>query len=109
MDGQKEIDNKTKVIKFDTIKLPVISKKSTPCNHPQILLDPGYRVVECKKCNQIIDPFDYLMEWANGDRHLNETRKRIKREIRKINENLKLLRKEERNIKARIRRAKVIV
>ena len=65
-------------------------------------------MVKCKKCNQIIDPFDYLMEWANGDRYLNDTRKRIKREIKKIGESLRLLRKEERNTKARIRRAKVI-
>ena len=95
-----------KVIKFKPIKLPVASKKVESCSHPQILLDPGYRVVECKKCNQIIDPFDYLMEWAEGDRQLNDMRKRIKTEIKKISGRLELLKKEERNIKARIRRVK---
>lgn len=93
-----------KVIEFDSIKLPVDSKKVKSCSHPQILLDPGYRVIQCKKCNQVIDPFDYLMEWANGDRNLNYIRKKIKSEIKQLSGKLKNLKKEERNIKARIRK-----
>ena len=102
-----EIDQASKVIKFDPIRLPVVVReKGTHCSHPAILLDPGHRVVECKKCEEIIDPFDYLVEWANGDRQLNSMRKRIRAKIKRGSKILEDLKRQEYNIKARIRRLK---
>ena len=94
-----------KVIKFDEIRLPVTVKAQKAfCSHPGILLDPDYRVVECQKCGAVIDPFDYLVEWANHDRNLNTMRRRIKREIKIKSKILEDLKRQEQNTKVRIKR-----
>lgn len=93
------------IIEFDSLQPPVaVKERERNCSHPAILLDPGYRVVECEKCKEIIDPFDYLVEWANNDRNLNTMRKRIKAEIKRRSKILEELKRQERNLKARIRK-----
>ena len=95
------------VIKFDSIKPPIQIKDKTPeqcrCNHNNVLLNRATRQVDCKDCNVYIDPFDYLLSWAYGDIHLDLMRKRLRAEVTRISGNLEKLKKEERNIKARVR------
>lgn len=98
----------SKIIKLNTHKLPILvkekeSKKQT-CGHHQILLDQGRRMIECSKCGQVIDPFEYLLDWAYGDRNLNYIRSRIREEIKEIHPILEELKKDERNTRARIKR-----
>jgi len=96
-----------KIIKFDPIRLPIkTTHEKSYCKHNKILLDQGYRVVKCESCNEIIDPFNYLLEWANGDRNLNTMRTRLKQDIKRHSDRLESLKREERNIKNRINRAK---
>lgn len=34
-------------------------------HHKSIVVDPVERVVKCRTCGFAVDPFDYLLDWAN--------------------------------------------
>lgn len=39
--------------------------------HKQVVVDSVERKVTCEKCGFIVDPFDYILDWANeGDRRM---------------------------------------
>lgn len=95
----------SKIIKFDPSKIPLTPKHGGYCRHYQLYVVEKYRHLECRKCGAIIDPFDFLFSWACEDYHLDANRKHLKKECRRLSDGLKELKRQERNIKARIKRA----
>jgi hypothetical protein len=46
-------------------------KKYCLSHHKNIWVDEHLRQIECRECGQIIDPFDYIQDWAiKGDRRM---------------------------------------
>ena len=76
------------------------------CNHSRVRVCQKTRMLKCQQCNAVIDPFDFMWEWANRDRRLEMDIKFLMKSIEKLRVELKELKRQERNIKARIRRAK---
>lgn len=97
----------SKIIQFNpSERLPIIVKEREGyCIHNYVILDEKTRMLECGDCGQIIEVYDYMHEWAMGDRRLSLTRKSLRRDIKKLSAELEDLKREEKNIKARIRRA----
>jgi len=96
------------IIKFTPGMLPIKPKKHrVPCDHKHVLAVQQTRMLECQKCKAIIDPFDFLFTWAIHDQHLQRTRKALIVEVERIRKDLTEWERQERNIKARIRRVKV--
>lgn len=81
-----------------------IELRSPPgyCRHPHITIYRNTAVVECRDCKAWLDPVKVLEEYADNERALEYSR----REVRRLREQLDELKREERNIKARIKRAR---
>lgn len=50
-----------------------VQNAERPCvtRHKNIVVDEKTRTITCTECGYVIDPFDYLLEWAReGDRRL---------------------------------------
>lgn len=88
---------------------PMDVKSSSPvyhCSHPSLEIDTHERSIRCTKCGAMLDPFDYLAKnglsiqeaWRNHDL--------MRRRIREMHESIERLTKEEKRLKAAIRRAK---
>lgn len=96
-----------KIIKFDPEYIPLTPKQGGRyCRHPALYVVQESRHLECQLCGTIVDPFDFLFRWACRDYHLEITRKRLERQCRALTVELEDLKRQERNIKARIKRAK---
>ncbi len=40
-------------------------------NHKNIVIDNEARVIACRECGKVLDPFEYLAQWARqGDRRM---------------------------------------
>jgi hypothetical protein len=86
-----------------------ISTKRVPfdqlCEHKHLWADETMRALQCKRCKQVIDAFDFLSRWARNEESLvsqvAELEARRKRLVAEIDE----LRRQERNAKARLSRA----
>ena len=88
-------------------KLPLEPKRREGfCQHPHVFVCEQSRQLECSICEQIIDPFDYLYEWACKDRNLMSTRDALRKEIEKLKAELEALKRDERNTKQRLKRLK---
>ncbi|KKM92534.1 hypothetical protein LCGC14_1217630 [marine sediment metagenome] len=100
--------NDSNIIQFkpDDRRPITIKRRKGICHHNHVMLNEQTRMVECEDCDQIIDPYDYMYGWACGDRHLSSLRKQLRKEIKKLSVKFEALKREERNIKARIRRVK---
>ena len=58
------IENKDGVISFDLLKVERGRKKICQCKTPHYELDIANRIVICKDCGAIIDPFDAMINVA---------------------------------------------
>jgi len=97
--------SESKVIPFDPARIPAEPRRNnTPCRHTHVLVDEKTRMLECDACKQVIDPFDYMWEWANRDRNLAWTREALKRHIERLSQEVAALKKDERNTRARLKR-----
>lgn len=82
--------------------LPKERSYENRCRHRRLSIDQEHRLVECKECGAEVDPFDVLWDYAVNERQLYNVEKRRK----ELYEELNRLKREERNTKARLRRAK---
>ena len=93
------------IIQLNINKIPITLKhKKGYCRHPHVLACEKTRMLVCEKCGAIIDPFDFMWEWGCGDRNLEHIRKRLMEEVIQLDAELKELKRQERNVKARIKR-----
>jgi len=83
------------------------------CSHYRILVDVETRTIECEQCGAIVDPFDFLYRIAKEQLDLDERKKILQLDIDKLKQEttdrlvkIEELKKEERNVKARLRRFK---
>lgn len=95
------------IIQLDLSRLPAVPKKREGfCQHTHVLVDEKTRMLECDACGQVIDPYDFMWEWATRDRNLQWTRDALKKDIAILRAEMEELKREERNIKSRLRRIK---
>lgn len=87
---------------FKLIKAP-----TSLCRHYSLEIDEFNRNVNCAICGKAIDPFDWLAKIAAEDIAMRQTIKWRKSEEKRIFDRVEELKKEERRVKARIRRAEV--
>lgn len=74
------------------------------CNHPSLLIDTHDRSIRCAKCNAVLDAFNYLAtNGASIQRAWAEARF-VRSEIEKLNESVDRLKREEKRLKALVRR-----
>lgn len=93
------------LIQFDPDKIPAKPKRNEDfCRHTYVVVCEKTRMLECDKCEQVIDPFDYMWEWANRDRNLAWQRDIMQKDIKRLNAEIITLKTDERNTKARLRR-----
>jgi hypothetical protein len=75
------------------------------CRHQHVLVVQATRKLECEHCGAVVEPFDFMWEWANRRLNLEYSRNRLKEQIKRLEKRLEALKREERNVKARISRA----
>lgn len=100
----KETDGQAKVIKFDPNRMPVKVKRAKFCIHGFVWVDEEIRALRCRKCETVIDPYDFMYQWACKDRALEWSRETLEKEIERLRKITKELKREETNTKARLRR-----
>ena len=76
------------------------------CRHRETIVDPDKRLVTCKQCGTVMDPFDVLLRLSRMEREWTRNAKRLKGEAAKAAVKLKELRRQERNVRARLKRLK---
>ena len=75
------------------------------CCHKKLLADEATRMLECEACGMIIEPFDFLWHWANGQQAVEYRVGELRKQERGLYEKIVELKKEEKRIKARLRGA----
>jgi len=82
------------------------SNEQRYCHHSHITVVAEMRLLLCNDCQLWIEPFDYLLGWAQKDWAAEQIAKQHRKEVeQRYKEKIKLKR-EERNIKARLKRLK---
>lgn len=74
------------------------------CSHEAIRLDPHSRQVFCARCTATLDPFDFLLHNAATIRHAWQNHASAKRKIDELHERIEVLAKEEKRLRAMVKR-----
>lgn len=103
------LNNIVHVVPKEDLQLPemavVIEEQRGPyCPHEQIKVWPFYRVVECLKCKQRLDPFDYLLRLGQEERNLQSNIYWLRREVKQLNEEKEQLKKQVTMLKSQRRK-----
>lgn len=75
------------------------------CFHPGVWVNEAERQIRCRRCDSVLDPFDYLLAMARREVQLADTVTYLRQEERQRRQNIEKLIQIERNAKSRIRRA----
>lgn len=75
------------------------------CLHSSVSINGKERTLRCRKCETLIDPFDYLMTPCDQESRYWESVKYLRREEKQRRQNIEKLIQIEKNAKSRIRRA----
>lgn len=78
-----------------------IVHKGAYCRHMSVLINETRRTIECARCEAQLDPFSVLVEYARHERTFSWAEKNLLDIRRRVEE----LKKEERRVKARVKRA----
>ncbi|WP_312836660.1 hypothetical protein [Pantoea sp.] len=73
------------------------------CFHNKVETDEHRRVINCRLCGKVIDPFDWVLSIANKETKLDWELTGLRGEIKQHREGLEKLRREETNCRARIK------
>jgi len=74
------------------------------CQHGALRIDPHERSVACTHCGQVLDPFDYLLSNAVTINRAWQDHSFVKRELGDLQDRISDLKKEEKRLKAQIKR-----
>ena len=97
------------VIDFNESKLNLIVKNPEKyCDCVQILIRIEDRTIVCRDCGRVLDPFDYMVTAAEKDYNFYYRNKENYEIRERLIKGIDKLKRKERNIKARIRRANLI-
>lgn len=101
-----------KVLAFPTKKddLPdglVIQREGRKvlCMHEKVWVNEKERTLRCRRCEALIEPFDFLMTLCDQESRYMESVKWLRREEKQRRQNIEKLIQIEKNAKSRIRRA----
>lgn len=76
------------------------------CNHDRITLDELRRVVRCTDCQQVFDPFSYLMSNAMTITRAWSDYRSVRQRQQETQNTVEALAKEEKRLKARLKTLK---
>jgi hypothetical protein len=100
------MNDDSKIVKFDPDRAPLSIRSTKFCRHKYIIVCEKSRTLECDTCGAAIDPFDFMLKWAKEDRSLEYRMKQLKDELKRLGEKLGKLRRMEKNVRARLGRAR---
>ncbi|MDW2592624.1 hypothetical protein [Citrobacter braakii] len=75
------------------------------CLHSAVSINGKERTLRCRKCETLIEPFDFLMTLCDQESRYMESVKYLRREEKQRRQNIEKLIQIEKNAKSRIRRA----
>lgn len=75
------------------------------CMHATVWVNEKDRTLRCRKCESLIEPFDFLMTLCDQESRYMESVKYLRREEKQRRQNIEKLIQIEKNAKSRIRRA----
>lgn len=96
------IDFKEKKQRFKSKKNKV---KSWVCGHPEVLVNEKRKLIECIRCGQCIEPYDYFLMLAENETRLREDVDALRDRRDSLIKQNNAKEKELRSIKAKIKRA----
>lgn len=101
-------DKPDNVIPLHPERPPLDVQRAKPmgCYHRQVVVYEENREVRCQSCNALLDPFDVIMEYAERERRFHFASEYRKKKQRQLEERIESLKREERNTKARLKRAR---
>lgn len=73
------------------------------CTHDAVLVNDKERTLRCRRCEALLDPFDYVVSLCDTESRYIENVKYLRREEKQRRQNIEKLIQIERNAKARIR------
>ncbi|UXC20065.1 hypothetical protein [Comamonas squillarum] len=79
------------------------------CQHEKITLDSHNRTVRCVACDQVFDPFNFLLNEVARLQDAWERNKMVRQDLNDLNDRVDALKKEEARLKGRIKTAKAKV
>ena len=79
--------------------------KKVMCLHSTVWVNEKDRILRCRKCETLIEPFDFLMTLCDEESRYMENVKYLRREEKQRRQNIEKLIQIEKNAKSRIRRA----
>lgn len=79
--------------------------KKVMCLHSTVWVNEKDRTLRCRKCETLIEPFDFLMTLCDQESRYMESVKYLRREEKQRRKNIEKLIQIEKNAKSRIRRA----
>ena len=74
------------------------------CDHPAIRLDQHERSVHCAKCGATLDAFNFLLSNAMTLQQAWASHKSVTNMVREMNERVASLKKEEKRLRAQVKR-----
>lgn len=75
------------------------------CLHSTVWVNEKDRTLRCRRCEALIEPFDFLMTLCDQESRYMENVKYLRREEKQRRQNIEKLIQIEKNAKSRIRRA----
>lgn len=89
--------DKEKPVNFDLLRINKGMKKMCTCNPPHYELSVENRIVMCRDCGAVVDPFDAMLAIAGYHEQLREETDRLKEKVKvyseEANKELKRMRK----------------
>jgi hypothetical protein len=77
-----------------------------PCRHSRVYVDEHRRAVECQDCEAPLDPLWVLTQYAYRERRFHFALQTLRQKKRELQKEIEELKREERNAKQRLRRAR---
>lgn len=74
------------------------------CMHDKVWVSEKDRTLRCRRCETVIEPFDFLMTLCDQESRYTEKVKQLRREEKQRRQNIEKLIQIEKNAKSRIRR-----
>lgn len=89
----------------DQLNIVKAAKEPGYCRHERTVIDEHRRVLACRHCDKVIDPFDWVMSIANKEACIDWELSDLRREVIEHRKGLESLKREELNTRNRIKNA----
>ncbi len=74
------------------------------CHHDSVLVDEKERTLRCRRCDALVEPFDYILHLCDTESRYIQNVKYLRQEESQRRQNIAKLVQIEKNAKARIRK-----